>query len=250
MSSHVGSVLGLVILLGPTAGVSCHLKLDFHDLRILILITGVTVGFQLFLALVIFLGALVAPESPVLLLKANKHEESRQALAALRNIHIHSEEMTESIDEITRWVEEQNTSGEVRLSECFKGSDLRRQLLGTCIAFFTIATGITFWFGYGTTFFEAAGVSDSYLISLILALVNAVFTAPSPYLVERFGRRICLFIGGIIMAVTMLVPSIIHQVAPGSRVDQFALVAGAVIFIAAYAPSWGTIGKTRRIAPL
>lgn len=203
-----------------------------------------TVGFQLFLALVIFLGALIAPESPVILMKANKHDEARQALASLRNIDPNSEEMTESIDEIARWVQEQSTSGEVHLSECFKGPDLRRQLLGICIAFFTIATGITFWFGYGTTFFEAAGVNNSYLISLILALVNAVFTAPSPYLVERFGRRICLFVGGVIMAITMLVPSIIHQVAPGSRVDQFALVAGAVIFIAAYAPSWGTIGKT------
>ncbi|BCR94551.1 sugar porter family MFS transporter [Aspergillus luchuensis] len=202
----------------------------------------VTVGFQLFLALVIFLGALIAPESPVILMKANKHDEARQALASLRNIDPNSEEMTESIDEIARWVQEQSTSGEVHLSECFKGPDLRRQLLGICIAFFTIATGITFWFGYGTTFFEAAGVNNSYLISLILALVNAVFTAPSPYLVERFGRRICLFVGGVIMAITMLVPSIIHQVAPGSRVDQFALVAGAVIFIAAYAPSWGTIG--------
>lgn len=134
--------------------------------------------------------------------------------------------------------------GQVRIVECFQGSNLRRTLLGLAMAFFTIATGITFWFGYGTTFFIAAGVSNSYLISLILAIVNCVFTAPSLHLVERLGRRRLLLWGGIIMVVTQILTGAIHSAAPNSNASKNMLVAGAVIFIVAYAPSWGVGGTS------
>lgn len=110
------------------------------------------------------------------------------------------------------------------------------------MAILTIATGITVWFGYGTTFFKEAGVSGSCLILLVLALVNAIFTAVSTILVEKVGRRTCLLWGGVVMGITMLVPTVIHSVSPGSASDQNALLAGAVIFIAAYAATWGTMG--------
>ncbi|KAJ6042998.1 Major facilitator superfamily domain general substrate transporter [Penicillium canescens] len=202
----------------------------------------ITIAFQLFLALVVFGGAIIAPESPVLLMKKGKPEKARKSIAALRNIGIASDEMQQVYEEITDWAAEQSTYESVRLIECFQGPNLRRQLLGMCMAILTIATGITFWFGYGTTFFQEAGVSNSYLISLVLALVNAIFTAVSTILVEKVGRRTCLLWGAVIMGVTMLVPAVINSVSPGSASDHIALVIGAVIFIAAYATTWGTVG--------
>lgn len=149
-----------------------------------------------------------------------------------------------AMEELQKTLAEQNAMGQVRIVECFQGSNLRRTLLGLAMAFFTIATGITFWFGYGTTFFIVAGVSNSYLISLILAIVNCVFTAPSLHLVERLGRRRLLIWGGIIMGVTQILTGAIHSAAPNSNASKNMLVAGAVIFIAAYAPSWGVGGKS------
>ncbi|KAJ5419496.1 Major facilitator superfamily domain general substrate transporter [Penicillium crustosum] len=202
----------------------------------------ITISFQLFLAFVVFIGAIVAPESPVLLLKKGKPEEARQSLAVLRNIGMNSEEMSQEYEEISIWLTEQSTHSSVKLIECFQGSNLRRQLLGVCMAILTISTGITFWFGYGTTFFQQAGVSNSYLISLILALVNAIFTVLSTFLVEQVGRRLCLLWGGMIMGVAMLVPAVINMVSPDSTSSHNALIAGTVIFIAAYAATWGSIG--------
>lgn len=149
-----------------------------------------------------------------------------------------------AMEELQKTLAEQTAMGQVRIVECFQGSNLRRTPLGLAMAFFTIATGITFWFGYGTTFFIAAGVSNSYLISLILAIVNCVFTAPSLHLVERLGRRRLLLWGGIIMVVTQTLTGAIHSAAPNSNASKNMLVAGAVIFIAAYAPSWGVGGKS------
>ncbi|PWY88114.1 glucose transporter [Aspergillus sclerotioniger CBS 115572] len=209
----------------------------------------ITIAFQLLLALNVFLGAILAPESPVLLMKRNNPNKARQSLSILQNIPIDSSDLSSSIEEITHWLNEQKSHGTVHLLECFQGPNLRRQLLGIGMAILTIATGITFWFGYGTTFFMEAGIGNSYMISLILALVNAIFTAPSAYLVERLGRRTCLLWGGSVMAIAQLIPAIIHSVAPGSRSDHNALVAGAVIFIAAYATTWGTIGWVTMTEP-
>lgn len=130
-----------------------------------------------------------------------------------------------------------------KFSECFRGTDLRRTLIGVAMSFFTISTGITFWFGYGTTFFAAAGVDDSYLISLVLAITNCVFTAPSMYLIERLGRRRSLIAGGILMGIAQLLTGIIHSAAPDSKADKMMLIVGAVFFIASYATTWGTGGK-------
>ncbi|KAH7010268.1 hypothetical protein EDB80DRAFT_750663 [Ilyonectria destructans] len=176
----------------------------------------VTIGFQLFLAVAIFFGAIICPESPFVLTKRNKLVQA--------------------------YVAEISSHGNVRVLECFQGTNLRRTLLDITMSFFTIATGIIFWFGYRTTFFIAAGVNNSYMISLILAIVNCVFTAPSIYLIERLGRRKSLLWGGAIMVLTQILTGVIHTVAPNSNTNKNRLVAGAVIFIAVYAPTWGIAG--------
>lgn len=49
------------------------------------------------------------------------------------------------------------------------------------------------------------------------------------------------------MILTQLLTSIIHSVAPSGDASKNMLVAGAVIFIAAYAPTWGIGGENFRI---
>ncbi|KAF4877988.1 High-affinity glucose transporter SNF3 [Colletotrichum siamense] len=202
----------------------------------------ITIAFQLVLALTVFVGVIFCPESPLLLARKNKIAEARRALAILRNADTNSPEVDEAILEIETHIADQHVNGSARFVECFQGTDLRRTLIGVAMSFFTISTGITFWFGYGTTFFAAAGVDNSYLISLILAITNCVFTAPSMYLIERLGRRKSLIGGGVLMGLAQLLTAIIHSAAPDSRADKTMLVVGAVFFIASYAPTWGIGG--------
>ncbi|KAF0316989.1 MFS monosaccharide transporter [Colletotrichum asianum] len=205
----------------------------------------ITIAFRLVLALTVFVGVMFCPESPLLLARKNKVTEARRALAILRNADTNSPEVDEAMLDIETHIADQNVNGSARFVECFQGTDLRRTLIGVAMSFFTISTGITFWFGYGTTFFAAAGVDNSYLISLILAITNCVFTAPSMYLIERLGRRRSLIGGGILMGVAQLLTAIIHSAAPDSKADKTMLVVGAVFFIASYAPTWGIGDRAR-----
>ncbi|KAK1855709.1 MFS monosaccharide transporter [Colletotrichum chrysophilum] len=202
----------------------------------------ITIAFQLVLALTVFIGVMFCPESPLLLARKNKIAEARRALAILRNADTNSSEVDEAMLDIETHIADQHVNGSARFVECFQGTDLRRTLIGVVMSFFTISTGITFWFGYGTTFFAAAGVDNSYLISLILAITNCVFTAPSMYLIERLGRRRSLIGGGVLMGIAQLLTAIIHNAAPDSKADKTMLVVGAVFFIASYAPTWGIGG--------
>ncbi|KAH0430765.1 MFS monosaccharide transporter [Colletotrichum camelliae] len=202
----------------------------------------ITIAFQLVLALIVLIGVMFCPESPLLLARKNKTSEARRALAILRNADTNSSEVDEAMLEIETHIADQQVNGSARFIECFQGTHLRRTLIGVAMSFFTISTGITFWFGHGTTFFAAAGVDNSYLISLILAITNCVFTAPSMYLIERLGRRKSLIGGGVLMGVAQLLTAIIHSAAPDSKAGKTMLVVGAVFFIASYAPTWGIGG--------
>lgn len=176
-------------------------------------------------------------------MRQGQHERVHQSICALRNIQPGSSDLSAAIEEIQQWIDQQEVAGEVRPMECFQGTNRRRTLLGITMSFMTIATGVTFWFGYGTTFFQSAGVDNAFLVSLILAVVNCIFTTLSVYLTDKLGRRNMLHSGAGVMIGAYLVVGVTHSVAPSSTVSNNMLIAGAVLFIAAYAATWGTLGK-------
>ncbi|RAH76767.1 general substrate transporter [Aspergillus japonicus CBS 114.51] len=207
----------------------------------------ITICMQLLIAACIGLGALICPEAPTLLLRRNDLVGARRALAILQARSADSPEIGDAVTTMQATLA--TTSGQVdelstlqRFRECFRGTDRRRTLLGIGTAGLTILTGTNFWFNYGTTFFEVAGVTNSYLISLVLALINFVCSAPATYLMERAGRRLCLMVGAAGIALTQLLSGIIHDVAPNTVHDKHMLVAGSILFIAIFAPTWGVGG--------
>ena len=58
--------------------------------------------------------------------------------------------------------------------------------------------GANFFFYYGTSIFTATGLSNSYVTSIILGGVNFGMTFFGLYVVERFGRRKSLIVGGLL----------------------------------------------------
>ncbi|GME31721.1 glucose transporter [Neofusicoccum parvum] len=238
-----GIGLGLISIVVLTCGnvVACAISLATSNL------SGskswrITIAFQLSLALFVFLGAIIVPESPTILLRRGKIDDATRSVLALRNLQPGSTELHNVLQEVQAWLTEENSFGKVDVKDCFRGTNLRRTLVGVGMAFMTLATGINFWFGYGVTFFEAAGVKNAYLISLILPITNCVFTAPSIYLIEKIGRRALMFAGGAVMALSEILTAVIHTVAPGSTASTNMILAGTIMFIAGYASSWGPAG--------
>lgn len=124
---------------------------------------------------------------------------------------------------------------------------LYRVTLGFTLQMFQQLTGANFFFYYGTTIFTATGLSNSYETAIILGAVNFFCTFGGLYVVEHFGRRKALIVGGVWMfAMFMVFASIGHfslnqddpTQTPGAG---SAMIVFACLFIAGYAMTWAPI---------
>jgi len=109
-------------------------------------------------------------------------------------------------------------------------------------------TGINFIFYFGTSFFQTLETIDNpFLIALITTLVNVLSTPLSFWIIERFGRRRILLIGGSCMVVFQFLVAIIGTAAPGAQTvgpggnptAVKAEIAFICLNIAAFATTWG-----------
>jgi len=123
--------------------------------------------------------------------------------------------------------------------------------LGLPLQFFQQWTGVNYFFYYGATVFEAAGIEDSIQVQLILGAVNVAMTIPGLYLIERLGRRLPLIVGGLWQAAWLLIFAIIGMVRPPTDYPSsgIVMIVAACMFIASFAMTWGpfiwvVIGET------
>lgn len=107
-------------------------------------------------------------------------------------------------------------------------------------------TGINFIFYFGTSFFQTLGtINNPFLISLVTTLVNVLSTPLSFWIIERFGRRRILLIGGSSMVVCQFIVAIIGTAAPNATIPGGnpsavkAEIAFICLNIASFATTWG-----------
>ncbi|KAI8624221.1 general substrate transporter [Xylariaceae sp. FL1651] len=212
-------------------------------------------GLQLTWAVVLSLGLLILPETPRYLIKRGDKRAAGLALSRLRRLDITHPALVDELAEIEANHEYELSLGSASYRDVFTGSPHlgRRILTGCGLQMLQQLTGINFIMYYGTTFFEGAGVSNPFVISLVLNVINVVSTVPGLFVVESWGRRRLLIVGSIGMAICQLVIAIFSTVA----YDMKGLVAQLLIvflafFVFFYAASWGPVAwvVTSEIYPL
>lgn len=103
------------------------------------------------------------------------------------------------------------------------------------------------YFYYGTTIFNSVGIQNSFVTSIILGGVNFGMTIPGLYVVERFGRRPSLIVGGLWMFMCFLIFASLGHFAltnadgTSNQGIGYAMIIFACLFIAGYAMTWGPI---------
>lgn len=95
-------------------------------------------------------------------------------------------------------------------------------------------------FYYGATIFQSVGISDSYVTQIILGAVNFFCTFLGLYVMERYGRRIPLIVGGIWQSAWLFVFAIAGTAkdpTTDSNIGKL-LIVSACLFILGYASTW------------
>ncbi|MCK4992425.1 MAG: sugar porter family MFS transporter [Bacteroidales bacterium] len=133
--------------------------------------------------------------SPRWLMKKGKQEEAGKIIGEL----MPGEDPEEILDEIRKSLETEKLETQERL---FKKPNLKFTLIGITIGLFSQFTGIAIVMYYATDIFRAAGFSTDSAIgqTVILGLVNLVFTILAMRFIDRLGRRKMLLFGMLSMA--------------------------------------------------
>ncbi|TIB04327.1 hypothetical protein E3P94_00206 [Wallemia ichthyophaga] len=187
------------------------------------------------------IGIWFLPESPRWLMKNDRTDDARNALERIRGIKTDYDRAVVEHDyreiETNINMERENDAPFWQSwIECFVGSPGSKKLayrtfLGMMMQSLQQLTGANYFFYYGATIFQSVGIDDSYITQIILGVVNFVCVFASLYILEHFGRRKPLYIGGLWQRVAR----------PPAEYDGMGdlMIVSACLFIASYAATWG-----------
>ena len=194
-----------------------------------------------FFAVFMFAGSFILPESPRWLMLKGRRED---AFAVLRRTLNSEEEIEKEINEIAAALE---SGGKTGFSFIARGYFIKVLLVGVLLQMFQQLVGINMMIYYSTTIFGYAGMKG-IIAMMTVPTVNMLFTFPAIHLVEKWGRKKLLYVGAVIMLLTMLAAGFAFQ-SIGDVTDSSVIGGGpktlllvaVILYIFGFAVSWGPV---------
>ena len=202
------------------------------------------IALQFIWGFVLAVGMILLPESPRWLIKKGRDQDAAVALSRLISLPPDHPEIRAELDEIRVSFQHEKELGESSYLDCFRPANkiLFRTFTGIAIQAWQQLTGINFIIYYGTAFFKNAGISNPFLITIAINIINVFMTPPGMWNVERLGRRRSLLIGAAGMCFCEYLVAIVGvTISTENTAGQKVLVAFVCIYIAFFASTWGPI---------
>lgn len=184
-------------------------------------------------ALVFFVGLFFVPESPRWLFQKGKEEKARRILTRINGIATAEHEI--EIIKNTPVVPVSNAGYKALFSKIYR----KPLFIGMGLAILQQVTGINAIMYYAPGIFEKTGLNvDSAIYQTILVgLINLIFTVLAMFFVDKVGRKPLLVTGSLLMTVSMLLVSASFYFQLNSIITLIAIL----LFIAAFASSLGVV---------
>lgn len=144
-----------------------------------------------------FLSVIGAVESPRWLMKRGRDAEASEILVKIDG--------PERGPRIAGEIREALATEEGKFSELFRGRFFRPLLIGVFLAALAQTSGINVVLVYLPEIFKASGLnaSDAFQQSVIVSLVNILFSFIALFLVDRAGRRSLILLGTTIQVLSL-----------------------------------------------
>ncbi|KAJ5898762.1 hypothetical protein N7495_003506 [Penicillium taxi] len=177
-----------------------------------------------------------APESPWWLVRKGRMEEAGNELKRLTSARNEGFDIQKNINLIAFTIEhERALSSETSYMACFKGTDLKRTLIGIGIYCIQTLSGNPLR-GYSTYFMEEAGLAstmsfDMTIVNYSLALLGSFF---SWVLLPIYGRRSIYFWSLVMMFVLMILIGALGVPQAKSDNSSYSWAIGAILIISSF----------------
>ncbi|KXG49004.1 Major facilitator superfamily domain, general substrate transporter [Penicillium griseofulvum] len=214
-------------------------KLGEWDWRLVVI-------FQLLVPTMILALLPTVPGSPRWYIqKGNNIEKAREALQRVRD---NEDEVEQELLEIREAIEYEREAISSNYSALWKDKSLRKRMaLALILNAGQQITGQGSLNSYSTKIYQKVFTSDSQiaLINALNATFGIFFTLNAVWIIDRFGRKFLLIVGGIGMGICMIIVSAVEtetpQLADGSKSQPvgISIVFLMFLFIFFYKPSWG-----------
>ncbi|KFV44400.1 Solute carrier family 2, facilitated glucose transporter member 8, partial [Gavia stellata] len=242
----LGSCVQLMVVTGILGAYTAGIILKWRWLAVL----------SSFPSCIMLLFMFFMPETPRFLLNRNKRSEAIASLRFLRGPHADHEWECRQIEAS---VQEEG----LKLSEFKNPSIYRPLLIGVALMFFQQVTGINAVMFYAETIFEDANFKViGVMASVVVGFIQVCFTAVAALIIDKTGRKVLLYISGVIMALStalfglyfkMVLPNpnnssnadvwfTLNSASPGTESSiSWLAVVSLGLFVAGFALGWGPV---------
>ncbi|KAJ5752107.1 hypothetical protein N7520_009024 [Penicillium odoratum] len=202
---------------------------------------------QIPLGIILGAGILMFPESPRWILNHDHDEEgARKAFGMLYQMDPFAPEITAQIEDIKAHIKaEKAISKSTSWYEIYQAKHIRRTTASAVIQIGLSITGIQFVQPYATTFLRGVGVSNPYLINVIIGVCILGGAVLGPWVVEYGGRRLTMLVGYTMMAACMLILSSVSTALGQDSISKIVVVVLLCFWSFIFG---GTIAPTNNLA--
>jgi len=190
-------------------------------------------------AVILFLGVLRLPESPRFLIKNGKFEEAKNVLMNLRKkkqVDVELEEIRSTI------ITESKVTTNNTLSTLFNSKYKYLVVAGLGVAAFQQFQGANAIFYYIPLIVEQAtgnSASSALLWPIIQGVILVLGSLLFIWIADKFNRRTLLMLGGTVMGLSFILPTIINVVMPNA--NPIIIVIFLSIYVAFYSFTWAPL---------
>ncbi|KAI5455613.1 general substrate transporter [Mariannaea sp. PMI_226] len=177
-------------------------------------------------------------ESPRWLISRDRCEEASTSLRALRKKNV-SEELIQG--EINFLSQIQGNGGKGSWKEVFSGTNRRRTIAAVVVMVGQQITGQAFVSQYSVLFYKQQGYTNHFELGMIQQALGVAANLLTTLIVDSFGRRQILIIGGIANSIFLFMMGAMGTLKHPNTAESRLLVASVMIWFYFYLLSWASV---------